>query len=594
MLRYLIVRSPDPAEHARARRVFADAAACGVLEVGLGPAGGGLVTVFVENPDTARIRPRVPVHADDREVVFYDGMPMHPEFDAFDAGELARNWARVEGCVGRFTFVRADRGTGRVEVRLDATSGAPVYRAWLAGGGLLLTSVPRVAHVLAPRGGLDPTGVAGLLCVSTPLGNSTLTTAVSVMELGTTLVLEADGTERSAKVDPTTLGGTHPCDLPASEAARLFAEYYRPVLTRMEEAGLNMRASLTGGRDSRASASLLGASVKQLRVAFGGSENGKETRVVRQAAAAMGAELTVNSEPFAPGTLNYAAAERYLFDRDCGMELLLRARNPPGHRPSPEDDRPVTLGGHAGEIARWSFESLTGVFFPPSESVSRHRVVTRILSKGSGVFSHRPLEIAKSHVNGMVDHALAAGVTLTNLQTVVVNLLKAPRWGSMQMTRLAEKSDPVIPFLTAPFLSVAMRIPPGERFRDRFHYELIRRCCPGGLRAPFYTYSNTGHRLVNELVREVIIRSPAVKRLHARRRGPHVNATWEPWIRPIFREQVAGHDPASPVWEFLDRPALEAALSEPESFVALYYEVYKAMTLIRFWDWYTELTAQSR
>jgi hypothetical protein len=595
-LRYLIVRSANPAHHAQARAAFGAYAACGVLDVTLAPGGARPVTVLAEHPNPEAIRPRVPVHFDERELVLYDGLPLHRDFDAFDARALAVNWSKTDRCVGRFAMVRGERDSGRVEVRLDATASAAVYRADLPGGGegaVLLTSVPRLAHQLAPRGDLDPMGVAGLLCSATPMGLRTLTTAVTVLPHAAVVELGPDGSERVKQVEPMTQAGKQRCDLPAETAAREFAAYYTPILSRMEEAGFEMRSALTGGRDSRAAAALLGASVKHLKVRFGGTDGGKETQIVQRAAEAMQAELLLRTEPFSPGKLNYPVAERYLMDRDCGLELLTRVRNPPEGKNSPEFNREVTLGGHAGEIARWSFESLTGMIKAPSVEASRHRVISRILSSGSGMYTPEPYRLACGHVNAMVDSAVDGGVTDINLQTVVVNLLKAPRWGCMQMARLAEKYDPVTPFFTEPFLMLAMRISPTERFRDKFHYELIRQCRPGGLTTPFHTYRNVVHRLGNELVREGIIRSSTVKKFVAKRRPPHVNATWEPWIRPIFREQVAGHDRGSPVWAYIDRATLESKLSGPDEFRASFYEVYKAMTVIRFWDWYTELTASS-
>lgn len=592
-MRYLIVRSANPAHHAQARAVFGPYAACAVLDVTLAPGGACPVTVLTENPSPEAIRPRVPVFVSEREVVLYDGLPLHQDFGAFDARLLAANWSKADGCVGRFAMIRAERDSGRVEVRLDATASAAVYRADLAGGGVLLTSVPRVAHQMAPRGDLDPVGVAGLLCSATPMGLRTLTTAVTVLPHAAVVELRPDGSERVEQIEPMTQAGKQRCDLPAEAAAREFAAYYKPILSGMEEAGFEMRSALTGGRDSRAAAALLGASVKHLKVRFGGTDGGKETLIVQRAAEAMQAELLLRTEPFSPGKLNYPVAERYLMDRDCGLELLTRVRNPPEGKNSPEFNREVTLGGHAGEIARWSFESLTGMIKAPSVEASRHRVISRILSSGSGMYTPEPYRLACAHVNGMVDTAVDAGVTNINLQTVVVNLLKAPRWGSMQMTRLAEKYEPVTPFLTTPFFPLALRISPIERFRDKFHYELIRQCRPGGLTTPFHTYRNVVHRLGNELVREGIIRSSTVKKFVAKRRPPHVNAAWEPWIRPIFREQVAGHDRASPVWAYIDRATLESKLSGPDEFRASFYEVYKAMTVVRFWDWYTELTASA-
>lgn len=590
-MRYALLRSPDPQLHNRILTIFEGYASCKTRTITLGEHTAARVTLIVEDPDPARIAPRVPLFCDDRQLVFFDGLPLHPEFDAFDARALAANWHKADSCVGRHTLIRADLFARTVEIRLDPIGSAAVYTAQAGHDAVLYTNIPRLAHEIAPRGDLDPLGVSGILCSATPLADRTLTTSVRVMPFGSTTTLSTDAPTTTHQHDHMTQAGRHRCDLPASEAAAQFASVYRPILARLDEAGFELRSALTGGRDSRAAAALLGSAVRHLRVGFGGSESGKETAIVRKAAKAMDAQLMLSSAPFTPDVFRFEDSERTLFDRDCGMELLTRVRNPPSNPMTAETQRHVNLGGHAGEIARWSFESLSGMLIPPSVGASRNRILGRIVSKGYGFFTPSTHQTAQQHIQGMIDRAVDAGVTRTNLQTVVVNLIKAPRWAAMQMSRLAEKSDPVVPFMTAPFFHLAMRISPAERFRDRFHYELIRQCRPGGLDAPFHSYRNAAERLRNEIARNLMISFPALGKWHSRKRPPHVNATWEPWIRPIFRDRALAHDRSSPVWQFIDRTALESALTDPspDAFMTHHYTIYKAMTLVCFWEWYNEL-----
>lgn len=590
-MRYALLRSPDPQLHNRILTIFEGYASCKTRTITLGEHTAARVTLIVEDPDPARIAPRVPLFCDDRQLVFFDGLPLHAEFDAFDARALAANWHKADSCVGRHTLIRADLFARTVEIRLDPIGSAAVYTAQAGHDAVLYTNIPRLAHEIAPRGDLDPLGVSGILCSATPLADRTLTTSVRVMPFGSTTTLSPDAPTTTHQHDHMTQAGRHRCDLPASEAAAQFASVYRPILARLDEAGFELRSALTGGRDSRAAAALLGSAVRHLRVGFGGSESGKETAIVRKAAKAMDAQLMLSSAPFTPDVFRFEDSERTLFDRDCGMELLTRVRNPPSNPMTAETQRHVNLGGHAGEIARWSFESLSGMLIPPSVGASRNRILGRIVSMGYGFFTPSTHQTAQQHIQGMIDRAVDAGVTRTNLQTVVVNLIKAPRWAAMQMSRLAEKSDPVVPFMTAPFFHLAMRISPAERFRDRFHYELIRQCRPGGLDAPFHSYRNAAERLRNEIARNLMISFPALGKWHSRKRPPHVNATWEPWIRPIFRERAMAHDRSSPVWQFIDRTALESALTDPspDAFMTHHYTIYKAMTLVCFWEWYNEL-----
>lgn len=590
-MRYAILRSPDPELHDRILACFSTYSTCKTRTVTLGETADHRITIIVEDPDTARITPRVPLYQDNHQLVFYDGLPLHPEFDAFDARALATNWHKIDSCLGRHTLVRADLSAGTVEVRLDSIGSAAVYSAQPRPNSELYTNIPRLGHEVSPPGQLDPLGVSGILCIATPMADRTLTTSVRVVPYGSTIKISLDRPATMRQHDHMTEAGSHRCDLPASEAAAQFATIYQPILARMDEAGFELRSALTGGRDSRAAAALLGSAVRHLSVGFGGSETGKETAIVRGAAKALGAELHLGSKPFTPDVFRFEDAELALFDRDCGMELLTRVRNPPSNSMTAETQRHVNLGGHAGEIARWSFESLSGMLIPPTVGASRRRIAGRLVSKGYGFYTPQTPQLAEKCIQEMIDRAVGAGVTRTNLQTVVVNLIKAPRWATMQMSRIAEKSDPIVPFMSAPFFHLAMRISPIERFRDRFHYELIRQCRPDGLKAPFHTYRNSAERLRNEIARNLMISFPALGKWGSRKRAPHVNATWEPWIRPIFRDRALAHDRTSPVWEYIDRTALESALTAESSdpFMTHHYTIYKAMTVICFWEWYTQL-----
>lgn len=590
-MRYAILRSPDPELHDKVLAAFAAYATCKTRTATLGEGAAARITIIVEDPDPARITPRVPLFQDDRQLIFYDGLPLHPEFDAFNARDLAANWHKIDSCVGRHSLVKADFFAGTVEIHLDSIGSAAVYSATLGPDSMLYTCIPRLAHEVSPRGELDPLGVSGILCCATPLADRTLITSVRAMPYGSTTTLTPEQPAATRQRDHMTEAGCHRCNLPASEAAAQFARCYRPVLARMSEAGFDLRSDLTGGRDSRAIAALAASSITELVVGYGGHASAKETEIVKSAAMAMRINYAIGSKPFTPDVLRYEDAERTLFDRDCGMELLTRVRNPSTSPMTAETQRHVNLGGHAGEIARWSFESLSGMLIQPSVGASRRRIAGRVVSKGYGFYSPQTYQLVEKHIQEMVDGAVGVGVTQTNLQTVVVNLIKAPRWAAMQMSRLAEKSDPIAPFMSAPFFHLAMRISPIERFRDRFHYELIRQCRPDGLKAPFHTYRNSAERLRNEIARNLMISFPALGKWHSRKRPPHVNATWEPWIRPIFRDRALAHDRTSPVWEYIDRTALESALTDqsPDPFMTHHYTIYKAMTLICFMEWYNEL-----
>jgi hypothetical protein len=587
-LRYLIVATSSSPALVRAERVFSTHAQGSWRSVEFN-ASGETIRVFFECPDSSHVPPRVPVHESQTHLVLYDGFPLHPELDAFDARTL-EDTSRWDQLIGRFAIVRFSKADGSLEIIIDPIGGCQCYHADLADGWAL-TNIPLIAHTLADKGVLDVHGASGLLCAPAPLGHHTLVSSVRLLAHGSRTSAGISRAPESHAKDPLIHAGKNRFDMSPDQAASAFASVFGPIFHRLDEAGFDFRCALTGGRDSRALAALYANTTSSPRFHFGGAVGGAESIIAEQAAVALGGSFELKSDPNNPNAENYDACEQSIFERYCGMIDFSYLRPAPGSSPDPNEHREVHITGQAGEIARWSFESLSGMLFTPSIGVSSARLRDRLIKKGGGLFTPHAYHTAIEHVQGLIDLSLSSGVSKGNLQTVVANQLKAPRWAALQLTRSAERRDVIAPFLTPTFFDVAMRIHPKQRFADGFHNALIKQCVPAALGVPFHTYRDTKQRLRNEMARNLIGAVPPLKRVYAKRKGPGRHARWEPWLRPILRDRMLDHDRSSPLWALIDRPMLERTLCDEtgESFKHNVYPMLNTATLVRFWDWYQGL-----
>ncbi|MCA9276149.1 MAG: hypothetical protein KDA29_08990 [Phycisphaerales bacterium] len=588
-MRYLIVATTSSLKLARAERVFAQQARGPWRFAEHTAESGGVIRVYHESPDSKHVPPRVPLHETESHLVLYDGFPLHPEFDAFDARTLMST-ERWDQLIGRYAVIRFTKSSGELEVVIDPIGGCQCYHADM-GEGWLLTNSPLIAHMLADRGDLDEYGASGLLCAPAPLGQHTLVSTVRLLPQGSRSVAGIDRAPSSHAKDPLIAAGRSLFDMTPDQAASSFASVFGPIFHRLDEAGFDFRCALTGGRDSRALAALYATSTNEPSFHFGGAQGAAESVIAEQAATKLGGSFELKSDPNNPNAENYDDCEQSIFDRYCGMIDFTYLRPPPGTSPDPNEHREVHITGQAGEIARWSFESLSGMLRTPTVKTSSVRLRTRLIKKGDGLFTSRASSTAINNVQSLIDQALSAGVTHGNLQTVVANQLKAPRWAALQLTRSAERRDIIAPFLTPTFFDVAMRIHPKHRFADAFHRALITQCAPEVLDVPFHSYLTTRQRLRNELARNIIGAVPHLKPVYAKRKGPGRHARWEPWLRPILRDRMLDHDKSSPVWGLIDRPTLERTLCDEtgEGFKLNVYPLLNAATLVRFWDWYGRL-----
>jgi hypothetical protein len=586
-VQYLILATMCPKTLAEGAAAFSSMARSPVRAYS-GGTDGSIRLLIEEPPVSPNIAPKVPFFDDGRIVTFFDGLPVHSEFNAFDAEQLATNWSESSGVLGRFTLLRFDKVKGRAELHLDSVASCPVYHGDLPHGGWLITNVARLAHAVAVPGDLDTAGASGLLCTEAPLGLATLTTTVRVLPCSSWVNASVRGGLVVKCHDALAEAGKQACDMTASEAATQFGGLYSGVIEGMQNAGFKLQCAITGGRDSRALAALFASVIDEPRFYFGGVERAKESEIARATAAKLGGFFELVSGSNNPTEETFTECERYLFSQDCGMGTFNYLRSVPVAEPDPNDSREVHMTGHGGEFARWSYESLASILQPPSVQSSINRLTGRLISTGDGLFTPAAIDATQTVIRARIYEALQVGVTRMNLQSVVANQLKTRSWAAW-VARSAERRDVFAPFLSAPFFDVAMRLPPYVRFADGFHKELIRRFAPAALEIQFCSYTSTRQRFTNEIARSAIGAFSPLKKLYHKRKRPTRHAKWEPWLRPLLRDRLLAHDANSPVWDFVSRQELEQILvdSTGHQFRTRVYDLLRSATLIRFWDAYS-------
>ena len=128
--------------------------------------------------------PRVYVHATEREIVLYDGLPIDPSaggIRAHDAGDLARSWDElIPRLEGRFGIVRVSMDGSSVGLINDAFGAMQLYAAEVGGATIVSNSAGLVARAIDARE-LDPLGVSTFLAIDWVGADRTLRAGVRVL-----------------------------------------------------------------------------------------------------------------------------------------------------------------------------------------------------------------------------------------------------------------------------------------------------------------------------------------------------------------------------------------------------------------------------
>ena len=132
------------------------------------------------------IGPRIYQSQSDRQVTFYDGLPLDTtgRFDAHDAAVLGENWQNLHPVLeGRYVALRLDTGSSTLEAIIDPLGSYQLFTLEHDGACLLSNSV-RVLAQIGQKTQLDPVAISLALCLNRVSDHRTLLSDIRVMPGG--------------------------------------------------------------------------------------------------------------------------------------------------------------------------------------------------------------------------------------------------------------------------------------------------------------------------------------------------------------------------------------------------------------------------
>jgi hypothetical protein len=244
-----------------------------------------------------------------------------------------------------------------VEARTSVTRVDPVYLAEVPGAVIVADRATWAAWTSSRLGDHDPLHLCALLNPGFPLGSVTPFAGVAAVGPSTTLRLlrgsvtraqdQAPRPARTAGSTARTAGGA----AGTTGGARDVAEGLVAAVAPLRDAGGPVELSLTGGKDSRLIAAALVKAGVPVVARTHGFEDHPDVVVAAEIARRLGIEHVVRT-PAAPG-------QRVdVLGRIRGTVLvadgMLSAFENVG-RPDPAAARPLTAGGHGGELLRGGY-----------------------------------------------------------------------------------------------------------------------------------------------------------------------------------------------------------------------------------------------
>ena len=287
---------------------------------------------------------------DGRAAVVHWGMPAGRAAGASLAGTI---WADGDHVAARTSVTRVD----------------PVYLAEVPGAVIVADRATWAAWTSSRLDDHDPLHLCALLNPGFPLGSVTPFAGVAAVGPSTTLRLlrgsvtrakdqaarparAAGSTARTAGGAAATAGGA----AATAGGAREVAEGLVAAVAPLRDAGGPVELSLTGGKDSRLIAAALVKAGVPVAARTHGFEDHPDVVVAAEIARRLGIEHAVRT-PAAPG-------QRVdVLGRIRGTVLvadgMLSAFENVG-RPDPPAARPLTAGGHGGELLRGGYAETAG------------------------------------------------------------------------------------------------------------------------------------------------------------------------------------------------------------------------------------------
>jgi|GEM_PF-3099199 len=514
----------------------------------------------------------------DEVLTLFDGFPVdrNGSFAAHDAGVLHERWGEAaDSLEGIFSALRVDLGAGTVECLLDVVGMAKVFLAESANGWVLSNSVGAL-RAACDLDAPDPVGVSGLLALGWPLSR-TLVAGIEPLEGGRLHRLAVAGRTEQPYLTAAEVA-------PRNNAHRVRdAEMLAAALRQTSASAIGSVADvscpLTAGRDTRVLfALMLSLGRTDLDYYTSGVAGEPDVEISRMLARHAGVEHRLTT-PAVPADLDrWTAATASFCAQTDGMATIHGISDHVDH-----GDRPAPLGlkvwGPGGEIAR---AGNIGMLIPFASQVpglrSSWEVQKRVLetktSTLGGVVRPEAVDATRRYLRDFADRRRDEGWRSREVLESYYAFERVRNWASTGVRRVSGATDLFSPYISRDFYEYAFSLSPGERYMEAAHYRLLSVLSPELRDLPFEKPWKPQRPALAPALAVGGVAGAVRGRLRRSDKHEDVSATAAPaqpldfgraWFEaglPAHRELCASV-PQSPLWDYVDRARLEAALSGP-------------------------------
>lgn len=514
-------------------------------------------------PDAAR--PRSYLAQTESEVVFFDGLPVHPlaRIDACHARSLAEHWGELPTALeGQFNAVRVDLEADSAEVLMDPLGMLRVYVARRGGELVAANSVRLLASVLGCREP-DRLGVASMLALGWAVNDRTLLGEVDALLGGAVHTLTGEQVQSRVHFDPQRLVAGRSKPISAQQFTQSVAELTREAVGGIEP----IRCALTAGRDTRVLLALLQSAGRERDAQFytGGAPDSLDIELGSELARNLSLEHTVDSASM--GDIDWTvAADRFIAQTD-GLASLLQLADYI-ELTQPPERLGITMWGVGGEIGRAGTGPINHVTpnLPVISSVPevQRRLMAHKMERASGLLTQEGDALVRSYLDGFVATRREEGWLTREVYEAFYAFERVGCGGASGPRRAAATGDVFSPFCSRQFIEYSFSLTPGERYLEAPHYRLLSGLAPGLLDYRFEVPLHPQHTwaVAPMAVAELVGAVRAQRRPPAPTSVPAKPSFLAQWIESQLEKMAALAEAAdSSLWGLISRPRLTALLS---------------------------------
>lgn len=553
----------------------------------------GRIRVAGVHHATESARPRRYVFREGSRAVWFDGLPVdaRADFEAADAGELARRWADLpERIEGQFVAAELDLERESVELLTDTLGLLPAYVAGRNGGMVLSNSASVVASLLALREP-DRLALSSMLALGWAVERRTLLEGVRALPGGAVhridrSKLSSRSHYSSSEVVARRQRRGRNC-LDVSDVAGDLVEVTRAAVRGKSP----LVAPLTAGRDTRLMMALTLRTPAEIEYYTGGQLGDADVVFAERLAREFHLQHRVESRR--PEAIDVETAARFVRQNDGLIPLHQLGDHIELERPV--ERLGVTLWGVGGEIARAGTGDISALA-PNLPVLSRlvevqRRLLARKVDNDAGLLTPQAAQLVVDYIDRFVDERRAEGWPTREVAEAFYAFERVGCWGATGPRRAAIARDVFSPFATRAFIDYALSLRPAERYLEAAHYRLLGTLSVAARDSPFevpFAAQQPG-RVPFEATRRLL------KSWRGQRRRRNAKATaysGETYFAGEWFEQHVDHvrelfSAAQPaLWELLDRGRLQQLLAASPSQRAEHLEALLRATTVA---WYLAL-----